>query len=91
MQEERIILQSNSEVLTLTTNEDPYVSQIVVANVEKDNEMLPMYVIANKDEIINVENQADSWNLVGKYGVEETGTLVSFQSDDDDSLFQEHF
>lgn len=52
--------------------------------------MLPMFIIPKEDCII--ENLPDSWNLVGRYDVEEqSGTLIPFESDDNESLFQEHF
>lgn len=85
--------------MSLHANDDPIVAQLEepstssasVAAIIKDSnfdEGLPMFVIS-KDEITG-ENQSDTWNLVGRYDVEESGTLVPFQSDGE-TLFQEHF
>lgn len=55
------------------------------------DQMLPMYIIPKEDGT-TIENLPDSWHLVGRYDVEEhSGTLIPFESDDNESLFQEHF
>ncbi|KAJ8968054.1 hypothetical protein NQ314_002493 [Rhamnusium bicolor] len=90
---------TNENILKLKTHDDPIVSQLS-ANVSSTSEqtpkdrtldqMLPMFIIP-KDEAVTVENLPDTWNLVGRYDVEEeSGTLIPFQNDGE-SLFQEHF
>lgn len=59
--------------------------------IDGDHFMLPMFIVPKEDGIA-IENLPDSWNLVGRYDVEEhSGTLIPFESDDSESLFQEHF
>lgn len=52
------------------------------------DELFPMYIISK--DVVCAENQTDTWNMVGSYDVEESGTLVPFDSDED-KLFSEHF
>nr|CAI5836409.1 unnamed protein product [Callosobruchus analis] len=71
---------------------DPVVSQLPTTSSNKDNldQMFTMFIIPKEDGI-SVENPGESWNLVGRYDVEEeSGTLIPFQSEED-SLFDQHF
>lgn len=74
---------------------DPIVCQLPtsIQSTSKDqhlDQMLPMFIIPKED--CTIEYLPDSWNLVGRYDVEEqSGTLIPFESDDNESLFQEHF
>lgn len=69
--------EPKENILILNTDEDPIVCQ-------------PDVPTASKDTFV-IENLQDSWNLVGRYDVEEvSGTLIPFESDSE-SLFQEHF
>jgi len=81
----------------LNSNKDPVVTQLVqpseLASTDQTlDQMLPMFIIP-KDDQVNVEigAGADTWNLIGRYDVEESGALVPFQSGEDDELFEEHF
>lgn len=81
----------------LNFNKDPVVTQLVqpseLASTDQTlDQMLPMFIIP-KDDQVNVEigAGADTWNLIGRYDVEESGALVPFQSGEDDELFEEHF
>ena len=90
-----IYFRSIEGILKLQTNEDPVVTQLIPGSkiAYKDvtlDQMLPMFIIP-KDDTGNVEITPDSWNLVGRYDVEESGTLVPFQSGEEEELFQEHF
>ncbi|XP_030759119.1 uncharacterized protein LOC115884621 [Sitophilus oryzae] len=86
---------STDNILKQKTTEDPVVPQVTapsdIASKESTlDQMLPMFIIP-KDDTDNVEVTPDSWNLIGRYDVEESGTLVPFQSEEEDELFQEHF
>ncbi|CAH1183832.1 unnamed protein product [Phaedon cochleariae] len=63
--------------------------------ISKDFAISKDYAIPKDDRggaTVNVDNLQDSWSLVGRYDVEEeSGTLIPFQSEDSDSLFQGHF
>ncbi|XP_066253815.1 uncharacterized protein [Euwallacea similis] len=83
------------KVMEMKSNEDPVVTQLAQPTDlgNKDgtlDQMLPMFIIS-KDDSVNVEIASDSWSLIGRYDVEESGTLVPFHSEEDDELFQEHF
>ncbi|VEN60970.1 unnamed protein product [Callosobruchus maculatus] len=84
--------EQNENILKLNSDIDPVVSQLPTTSSNKDNldQMFTMYIIPKEDGI-SVENPGESWNLVGRYDVEEeSGTLIPFQSEED-SLFDEHF
>ncbi|CAH1997521.1 unnamed protein product [Acanthoscelides obtectus] len=84
--------EQNENILKLNSDIDPVVSQLPSTSSNKDNldQMLTMFIIP-KDGGISAENPGESWNLVGRYDVEEeSGTLIPFQSEED-SLFDEHF
>ncbi|XP_060528624.1 zinc finger protein 729-like [Cylas formicarius] len=94
---EQSVKQSDQaeNILKLKTSEDPIVTQLLSSSEQpvKDrtlDHMLPMFIIP-KDDGGNIEIAPDSWSLIERYDVEESGTLVPFQSDGGDVLFQEHF
>ncbi|CAH0555590.1 unnamed protein product [Brassicogethes aeneus] len=65
-------------------------SQITFTSKKDFDEIMPLYVIP-KDEVVLVDNQPDTWNLIGRYDVEEeSGNLVPFQNDQE-VLFEDHF
>lgn len=88
-------IERTSENILKIIGIDPIVCQIPTSlqSTSKDqhlDQMLPMFIIPKED--CTIENLPDSWNLVGRYDVEEqSGTLIPFESDDNESLFQEHF
>lgn len=89
-------MESGSENALKIFETDPIVCQNATSfpstSKEKQlDQMLPMFIIP-KEDCTPIENLRDSWNLVGSYDVEEqSGTLIPFESDDSESLFQEHF
>ncbi|KAG5898222.1 hypothetical protein JTB14_005599 [Gonioctena quinquepunctata] len=90
-------LEQNENIHKLTTDADPIVCQVssIASSSSKDqplDQMLPRFIIPKDDcGTLAIENLQDSWNLVGRYDVEEeSGTLIPFESDSE-SLFQEHF
>lgn len=85
----------SESILKLKTNEDPVVAQLIqpseLGNKDRTlDQLLPMFIIP-KDDATTVEIAPDSWNLIGRYDVEESGALVPFQSGEEEELFQEHF
>ncbi|XP_050304904.1 chromosome alignment-maintaining phosphoprotein 1 [Anthonomus grandis grandis] len=88
---EKIIPKADG-ILKLDTNEDPVMQPTELENKDRTlDQMLPMFIIP-KDDVATVEISApDAWNLIGRYDVDQTGTLVSFQSEEDEELFREHF
>ncbi|KAF7288099.1 hypothetical protein GWI33_000152 [Rhynchophorus ferrugineus] len=86
---ERINTKSDANecILRLKTNEDPVVAQLITTTelTNKDrtlDQMLPMFIIPKGDQG-NIDAASDSWNLIGQYDVEESGTLVPFHSEED--------
>ncbi|KAI4461781.1 zinc finger protein [Holotrichia oblita] len=77
---------NSSELFSSSVNTSASGS-VSVENKGQD-ELFPLYIVS-KDGVC-VENQGDTWNMVGSYDVEESGTLVPFDSDDE-KLFGEHF
>lgn len=67
---------------------DPVVASSTSAEDGPSDEILPMYIVS-KVENAATENLTETWNVVGSYDVEESGTLVPFNSDN--VLFQGHF
>lgn len=86
------ITESTTENVLRIIGTDPIVCQIPSSSKEQHlDQMLPMFIIP-KEDCTTIGNLPDSWNLVGRYDVEEqSGTLIPFESDDGESLFQEHF
>nr|XP_023016267.1 zinc finger protein 252 [Leptinotarsa decemlineata] len=90
-------VEPNETINKLTVDGDPIVCQIssIPSTSSTDqhlDQMLPKFIIPKDDSgTVAVDNLPDSWNLVGRYDVEEeSGTLIPFESDSE-SLFQEHF
>lgn len=61
---------------------------IVACQDGPPEEILPMHIVS-KVQNATTENLTETWNVVGSYDVEESGTLVPFNSDN--VLFQGHF
>lgn len=82
-------MQTSAALFTSSVNTS--VSGTVPVENKGQDELFPLYIVSSKDAAtVCVENQTDTWNMVGSYDVEETGTLVPFDSDDE-KLFGEHF
>lgn len=76
-----------------TTAEATGSSPVLLTSVSKQDtrhqeELFPMYVIA-KDEVIEMDDSSNAWNMVGSYDV-ESGVLIPFENDEE-TLFEEHF
>lgn len=79
---------ATSSAQLFTSSVTTSTSGSVPAENKGQDELFPMYIVSK--DVVCVENQADTWNMVGSYDVEESGTLVPFDSDDE-KLFSEHF
>ncbi|KRT78394.1 zinc finger protein, partial [Oryctes borbonicus] len=77
---------NSTELFTSSVNTST--SGSVQAESKGQDELFPLYIVSK--DVVCVENQTDTWNMVGSYDVEESGTLVPFDSDDE-KLFGEHF